>query len=347
MCGIIGVFANEDIDLNKFIEMRDELKHRGPDDEGVYLNQSGNIALGHRRLSIIDLSPNGKQPMSNEDKTIWITFNGEIYNYQKLKDYLIKQGHKFKTNTDTEVIIHGYEEWEYDVLNKINGMFAFGILDENKNELFLARDRLGIKPLYYYFKNKKLIFASEVKGIIKDTEIKRIINLKALKYYFLFGYIPNPYSIWEDIYKLPPGKYLLFKNGKISIKKYWDINNNSIYKNEKSIIKKIKKLFSSSIKYRLISDVPVGVLLSGGLDSSLVSAFTARIKKEIITFSIGFKPENISELNDAKFIANYLGVKNVNNILSKNNIDKFLDKLLYFYDEPFGISSIEINSFSF
>jgi asparagine synthase (glutamine-hydrolysing) len=340
MCGIIGEISGKKIDIDKFIRMRDTLIHRGPDDEGLYINNQKNVALGHRRLSIIDLSTAGKQPMKNEDGTIWIVFNGEIYNFQSIKEELIDLGHQFFSKTDTEVIIHGYEEWGIKVLDKLNGMFALGIYDNLKNQLFLARDRVGIKPLYYYFKNHRFIFASEIKAIVEDKEILRKLNPEALKFYFMFGYIPSPYSIWENIRKLPPGHYLIFKNNELIVKKYWDLKINRNKDDEKKAIADIHKKLKDSIKLRFISDVPVGVLLSGGIDSSLVTAIGATIQRDLFSYTIGLEPEDISELKYAKLVANKLGIKNKDAILSTKNINSQLDNLLYYYDEPLGVSSI-------
>ncbi|MFX1445454.1 MAG: asparagine synthase (glutamine-hydrolyzing) [Promethearchaeota archaeon] len=340
MCGIIGEISKEKINTKKFIRMRDTLIHRGPDDEGVYFNTQINAALGHRRLSIIDLSSAGKQPMKNEDGTIWITYNGEIYNFQSLKSELIDLGHDFYSNTDTEVIIHGYEEWGVNVLDKLNGMFAFGIWDENKSQLFLARDRVGIKPLYYYYNDQRFIFASEIKAIVEDEDIPRIINPEALKFYFMVGYIPSPYSIWENIHKLPPGHYLILNNHKYQINKYWELKLKRKAKEEKDVITQIHKNLKESINLRFISDVPVGVLLSGGIDSSLVTAIGSTIKEDLCSYSIGFVPEKHSELKYAKLVANSLNIENKDAILSVENIDSQLDKMLYYYDEPLGVSSI-------
>ncbi|MFX1453250.1 MAG: asparagine synthase (glutamine-hydrolyzing) [Promethearchaeota archaeon] len=339
MCGIIGEISRE-ISIEKFIQMRDTLIHRGPDDEGIYLNESRNVALGHRRLSIIDLSSAGKQPMKNENGTIWIIFNGEIYNFKSIREELINLNHKFSSETDTEVIIHGYEEWGIDVLQKLNGMFAFGIWDENKNIMFLARDRIGIKPLYYYKNDDKFIFASELKAIVKDKDVKRIINPEALKYYFMFGYIPSPYSIWNNIYKLPPAHYLIYQNGKFTIKKYWYLKIRDEFNEEKEIVDHIYSALSESINLRFISDVPLATLLSGGIDSSVVTSIGAKLKDDLNSFSIGFEPERFSELKYAKLVAKMYKIKNETAILSSRNISNHLEKILYYYDEPFGISGI-------
>lgn len=339
MCGIIGEISSERIDVEKFIQMRDELRHRGPDDAGLYVNEKGNVALGHRRLSIIDLTSSGRQPMTNEDNNLWLTFNGEIYNYRELREELIKS-HEFKSKTDSEVVIHAYEQWGVDSLKKLRGMFAFAIWDEKTNKLVLARDRIGIKPLYYYFDDNRFIFSSELKGIVKDKKVRRKINPTALKYYFIYRYIPAPYSIWQGIYKLPPAHYLIYENNKYSIKRYWDLKLENNAPNESLIAKDIQKLLEDSINHHLISDVPVGVLLSGGLDSSMVTAIGSKVKEDLLTFSIGFEPQEYSELQYSRLVANKFKTKSTEKILSSPKIPQLLEKILYYYDEPLGDSSV-------
>ena len=340
MCGIIGEISTKKIGIEKFIQMRDELKHRGPDDAGLYINKKGNVALGHRRLSIIDLTSSGKQPMSNENNELWLTFNGEIYNYIELREELIKKGHEFKSKTDSEVVIHAYEQWGVDCLKKFCGMFAFGIWDEKTSNLFVARDRIGIKPLYYYSDDNEFIFSSEIKGIIKNNKIERRINPTALKYYFIYRYIPAPYSIWQGIYKLPPAHYLMYEDNKYTIKRYWDIKLENKTPNESSIVDDIQKLLEDSIDHHLISDVPVGVLLSGGLDSSMVVAIGSKVKEDLSTFSIGFEPQEYSELQYSRLVADKFKTRSTEKILSPSKIPDLLEKILYYYDEPLGDSSV-------
>lgn len=340
MCGIIGKISTQRIDVEKFIQMRDELKHRGPDDAGLYVNQSGKVALGHRRLSIIDLTSSGRQPMTNEDNNLWLSFNGEIYNYIKLREDLTKMGHKFRSKTDSEIVIHAYEQWGVDSLKRLRGMFAFAIWDEKTDKLFLARDRIGIKPLYYYSDDNKFIFSSELKGIIKDKEIGREINATALAYYFIYRYIPAPYSIWNGIYKLPPAHYLIYENGRHYIRKYWELKPKSKTFNESSITKSLQKLLVDSIDHHLISDVPVGVLLSGGLDSSMITAIGSKLKEELLTYSVGFELQEHSELRYARIVANKFKTKNTEKVLSSSELPYLLERILYYYDEPLGDSSI-------
>jgi len=340
MCGIIGKISKKKINFKKFIRMRDTLIHRGPDDEGIYLNQEENVAFGHRRLSIIDLSLQGKQPMSNEDGTIWITFNGEIYNYKTIKEDLLRKGHIFSSSTDTEVIIHGYEEWGIEVLYRLRGMFAFGIWDDKKKELFLVRDRLGIKPLYYYYDDDKFLFASEIKAIVEDETISRKINPNSLSYFLKYTYIPAPYSIWENIFKLPPGHYLILKNNQKTIKKYWDLKMSSSKVNEEMCLKNIEELLKIVIEYRFVSDVPVGVLLSGGLDSSIVTSISSEIKEELLSFSIGFDLEAYNELEYARIVSNKFKTISIEKTLDSSKMKEFVDQVLYYFDEPLGVSSI-------
>ena len=218
MCGIVGFNWRDE----RLIESATEvLAHRGPDAGGVYVDNY--VSLGHRRLSIIDLSEHGQQPMSNEDGTVWVTYNGEIYNFRELREALAAKGHCFRSRTDTEVIVHAYEEYGADCVQRFNGMFAFSLWDKNKRELLLVRDRLGVKPLYYYFRDEKLIFASEIKAILQVPEVEREVNPQALYGYVGYEFVPAPETIFRHIHKLPPGHYLRYKNGKVELRQYWDI----------------------------------------------------------------------------------------------------------------------------
>lgn len=328
MCGICG-FNWEDKELIR--RMSSTLAHRGPDGDGCYLDKG--ISLGHRRLSIIDLSTAGKQPMCNEEGTIWITYNGEIYNFKELRRTLKQKGHQFKSNTDTEVVIHAYEEWREECLQHFNGMFAFCIYDQNKKHLFLARDRLGIKPLYYYWNNNKFIFASEIKAILQHQIVKKI-NKSAQDHYLTFGFTPLDHSILENIYKLKPGHFLIFKDDLPQIKQYWDLSFNNNLKNKNQIISLIKKNLANSVQKRLIADVPVGAFLSGGIDSSAIVATIKKYKEDLKTFSIGFEYQEFNETEDAKIIAQKLGTEHYENYFNAEDVIKLLPKLTYFYDDP-------------
>lgn len=343
MCGITGFYGFEDKDLLK--RMTSRLEHRGPDNFGYYSDSK--CSLGHRRLSIIDLSEKGKNPMHNEDHSIWITYNGEIYNFKEIRDDLEKKGHRFYSDTDTEVIIHSYEEYGFDCLSKFNGMFAFCIYDSNNNLLFLARDRLGIKPLYYYVKGNRFIFASEIKAILEDKDLKRELNREAMKKFFAYEYVPHPMTIFKNIHKLPSASYLILKDNKITKKEYWDIKYKIDPKPEDYFIKEIRKRLEESVKMRLISDVPLGAFLSGGIDSSSVVALMSKINKDmnnhpVKTFSIGFDEENktYSEAHKARKVSEYCGTDHNEKVISSNEILKLINDLPNHMDEPFADPSL-------
>ena len=338
MCGIIG-FNWKDKSLIK--ELANLLIHRGPDDSGYYINDT--VSLGHRRLSILDLSKKGKQPMTNEDENFIIVYNGEIYNFKDIRKKLIEKKHRFISNTDTEVILHGYEEWGNDIVNKLNGQFAFCIYDKNKKELFLARDRLGIKPLYYYNKNGKFIFGSELKVIFKSN-IKKEIDKEALNYYLIFGYTPSEKSILRDTLKLLPAHYLVYdlKNKKIKeYKKYWenDFKENEIT-NEVEIKKLIYEKLDKSVKQRLVADVPVGAFLSGGVDSSIIVALMSKYVKDLKTFSIRFDYNEFNESEYAKIISDKFKTDHYEIEFNVKDVEKLIPELVFHFDEPFGDSSM-------
>jgi len=292
MCGIVGFNWNDKTLLKKASK---EIIHRGPDDSGTFIGN--NISLGHRRLSIIDLSKAGRQPMSNKKGTIWIVFNGEIYNFKELRKNLEKK-YDFKSNTDTEVLIYLYEEHGTDFIKLLQGMFAFCIYDSNKKIFFLARDRLGIKPLYYYNNAQEFMFCSEMKGILKHDKIEKSINFKALDSFLTFRANTSNESFIKKIKKLPPGHLLIYdlKNKKAFTKKYWEINSQVKNKSLSYYTKSIRTLLDSSVKSRLMSDVPYGAYLSGGVDSgSIVSLMNKHSSKEVKTFSVGFENQDHSE----------------------------------------------------
>jgi asparagine synthase (glutamine-hydrolysing) len=343
MCGITGLvhFNREKAIAPEVLKkMSDSIYHRGPDDEGHYIHQ--NVGLGFRRLSIIDLST-GHQPVSNQNDTIYIVFNGEIYNYLEQRHNLILKGYVFKTTTDTEVILHLYEEYGVECLQYLRGMFAFAIWDDNRQQMFCARDRFGIKPFYYYTDNEKFVFGSEIKAILKTDNIDKTISIDALDSYFAFGYITSDLSIYKKIKKLQPAHYLLlsFKDKPtIEIKRYWEINfqpDNS--KSERYWQEKIEECFSETVKLHMISDVPFGAFLSGGMDSSSVVAMMARnSERPVKTFSIGFKEQPFNELKYAREVANKFGCEHHEQIVEPESIG-LLSKLVGAYDEPYADSS--------
>ena len=319
--------------------MTSAIQHRGPDDYGYFSDK--NIELGNRRLAIIDLSKRGHQPMSNEEGSIIITYNGEIYNFKELREELESKGHKFKSDTDTEVILKSYEEHGEACVQKLNGMFAFAIWDARggKRQLLLARDRVGIKPLYYIYNGKKLIFASEIKALL-EFGIKREVDIKALSNYLTYAYTPAPLTMLKGVKKLPPGHYIIYRKGKIRIKKYWDFNFNPEEGSEEHYSRLLLKTLKESVKRHLIADVPVGHFLSGGIDSSSILAMISIIRKEqadigkIKTFSVGFDSrEVLSELRFAAGVAEKFGTDHQELIVDEKAIKGF-PKILWSMDEP-------------
>lgn len=337
MCGICGKYEFEsDKPVSKSLleEMTGTMKHRGPDDEGFYVN--GPIGLGHRRLSIIDLKT-GHQPISNEKENCWLIFNGEMYNFKEHRGELKKKGHRFKTRTDAEVVLHLYEEYGTGCLEHIRGMFAFAIWDAAKKRLFLARDRLGQKPLYYRANNKRIIFGSEIKAIMADAEIPRKVDPHSLSHFLTFQYVPSPRTMFEGIKKLPPAHYLICENGDVKIERYWSLSySNTLNIDETEAIERFRELFEEAVSLRLISDVPLGVFLSGGVDSSVVASTMARLSDQPIkTFSVGFSNSRFNELPYAAKLARRLGAEHHSFVVKPDCLD-ILPKLIRHYNEPFA-----------
>lgn len=342
MCGITGIFYFDRarvVEKEKLITMTNEIIHRGPDGSGYYLNM--NIGLGHRRLSIIDLKT-GDQPMSNDDNSIVVVFNGEIYNYIELSEELIQLGAKFKTVSDTEVIIKAYEQWGIECQNKFNGMWAFALWDGRKEQLFLSRDRIGEKPLHYSVYNDSLIFGSELKSLF-EYGIPRELRKELIEIYLVLTNIPGPDSFYNNVYKLKPGHYIVANSGGIKELKYWDlpyINELDMYKDSHKIYNNFSYLLDDSVKLRMRSDVPYGAFLSGGLDSSsVVSLMVENSDLPIETFTIRF-PER---LFDESILANEVATKfktnhNVGTVKS-SELSELLSRSAYYFDEPFGDSS--------
>ena len=341
MCGIVG-FNWKD---QKLVErMADTLAHRGPDQHNDYVDDY--VSLGHRRLSIIDLSENGRQPLTNEDGTIQLLHNGEMYNFQELREDLIKKGHRFKSKSDSEVIIHAYEEYGLESIHKLRGMFAIALWDSKKKLLWLARDRIGIKPLYYYLKGDKLIFASEIKAILQDPSVPRELNRQALYDYLGFEFVPAPETMFKDIYKLPAGHQLVWHNGKADIKQYWDLSfapRDLEGKSEEEWALEVQHEMEACVKSHLISDVPLGVFLSGGLDSSaLVAMMRRHIPGKLRTFTIGYPDKSFSELDYAKTVADYLSTDH-HVLMIEGITEDDIERSLYHFDEPMtDLSSIPL-----
>ncbi len=342
MCGIAGqVNLGRPIVEQDINAMNDALRHRGPDGFGTYLNESKTVGLGHRRLSFLDLSEAGKQPMSAADGKLWITYNGEVYNYVELRAELEGKGYQFKSHTDTEVILHGYEEWGHDVLKRLKGMFALAIWDENRKELFLARDRFGIKPLYYYHQNGNFVFASEIKGIKANITVNTTLDLTSFADYFVYRYVPTPKSIWNEVKKVPVASYLILKaDGSTEVKQYWNVPFAENTISDKDAVEKFDELFLNSVKTHARSDVPVGSFLSGGYDSSAIIYYMSRFGYTPSTFAIGFEGWDVSEHLFAEMVAKQYHTDHHNLILESQSLD-LLDHLVWVYDEPNGdISTI-------
>ncbi|MHA1338005.1 MAG: asparagine synthase (glutamine-hydrolyzing) [Promethearchaeota archaeon] len=327
MCSISG-FTWEDENLIK--KMNKILSYRGPDDSGIYIDK--NISLGHNRLSIIDLSKAGHQPMKNEEGNLWIVYNGEVYNYKEIRKKLELKGYNFNSNTDTEVILASYEEFGKRCLNLFNGMFAFAIWDSDKKELFLARDRIGIKPLYFMIFDKNLIFSSEIKAILQ-YDFEKLIDLQSLNNYLTYRFIPSNKTIIQGIYKLLPAHYAIFKNGTLIIKKYWDLKWNVSNKSIEYYVRRLNKLLIESVNKRLISDVPLGAFLSGGIDSSLIVAINTILRKdEVKTFTVGFDHKS-DEFKYARKVSEYLSTNHYELVLDYKTITRSLPKIIWHMDE--------------
>lgn len=338
MCGICGklLFDREAKVSPALVKaMADTIQHRGPDDDGYYV--SGPIGLGFRRLSIIDLQT-GHQPIANEDGSIWIVFNGEIYNFQELRNLLLGKGHVFKTRTDTEVIVHLYEEFGPACLEKLRGMFALAIWDGNNNSLFLARDRLGIKPLYYTLTDKCLVFASEIKAILADPSIERQIAPEVIDRLLTFLYVPGEETLLKGICKLPPGHYLLLRDGRAIVEQYWDLSfaepmeTKSLKDAEASLL----ELLADTTKLHMIADVPVGVLLSGGIDSTgILSLAVQSTEKKVQTFTVGFSGEGFADERPyARLAADAFATQHYEMTISSNDFAEFLPKYVWHMEEP-------------
>jgi len=327
MCGFVG-YVNKEKDKKKTIKkMNDTIIHRGPDSEGFYTDEV--IALGFRRLSIIDLE-GSNQPIYNEDDSKVIVFNGEVYNYQELRKKLVEKGHKFKTNGDTEVILHGYEEYGEKLFPMLRGMFAFIIYDKNTKEVVGARDPFGIKPLYYYKDKDNFMFGSEIKSFLPNPKFKKEVNTNNLKMYLIFQYSIGNETFFKNVYKLMPGHYFKYKDGELKIEKYFEISYDKCDKSYDELKKEMEEVINSSVDYHKISDVEVGSYLSGGVDSSYVVS----VAKPDKSFSIGFKKEGFDETVYAKELSDMLGIDNYSTYMSSDEFFDILPTIQYHTDEP-------------
>ena len=338
MCGIAG-FVSSNFNYDNLVEMTNSLYHRGPDSNGYYFNKEKNIGLGHRRLSIIDLSDNANQPMTSHCGNYKMVYNGEVYNYKSIAKEL---NIKLRSQSDSEVILEAFVKWGKNFVNKLNGMFAIAIYDISNNQLHLFRDRLGIKPLYYYQFENEFLFSSEIKAF-KKLNINLEINTKAIFGYLHYGYIPKENSIYKYIHKLPAGSAATYNNQQLTTNSYWKIENKiakNTLKNFSNAKTQLKSVLYDSVEKRLISDVPIGTFLSGGTDSSLVTSIASKVSNNPVnTFSIGYKEAKFNESDKAKLIAKHLKTNHHDFIVSENDVLAELDQVLDNFDEPFADSS--------
>ena len=343
MCGIAG-FADITprggtiaADRSRLAAMCDVMRHRGPNDEGFHVEPG--LGIGMRRLSIIDLST-GHQPIHNEDRTVWVVFNGEIYNYRELREALEAAGHRFYTSSDTETIVHGYEEWGEHVFSRLRGMFAIAIWDMRRRTLLVARDRTGIKPLYYGEGSGRLFFGSEAKCLLVNPEIDRELDPAALDHYLAYLYTPRDRAIFRGIRKLPPGHYLKLHNGRLSVERYWQFPvANEFRGSEAEALEQLEQTLATAVQSHMLSDVPLGAFLSGGIDSSVVVALMARASRQPIkTFAIGFEESGFNELPHARRVAEHLGTDH-HEFVVRPDATGILDRMIWHFDEPFADSS--------
>ncbi len=358
MCGICGKITcdNTPLDHNFLRSMCNTFSYRGPDDEGTHIVASNcnaaaniNIGIGHKRLSIIDLSASAHQPMANVDSTIWLTYNGEIYNFKELRDDLVRKGHHFKSNSDTEVVLHSYEDRGLQAIDLFNGMFSFAVWDNRLKRLWVGRDRIGIKPLVYFWDGNHFIFASEIKALLTDPNIPKEIDYEALFFYLTFNYVPAPYTIFKGIKKLEPGHFLVIENGNLRITKYWDAprkydpeRKNLSFKDQEKLYKEnLYELLDQSVQARMMADVPLGAFLSGGIDSSIIVALMSRhTDKPVKTFSIGYKDDKIyDETGYAREVADLYNTEHHEFKLSYKDMLEALPNIISSFDEPFADSS--------
>lgn len=345
MCGICGYISKRKIGDDALEAMNDTMYHRGPNDSGIYQVEVEDKYFGfaQRRLSIMDLSVLGHQPMFSETNEYVIVFNGEVYNYRDLREELIEKGHIFKSDCDTEVILAAYMEWGDAAIEKLDGMFAFAILNLKTGRTVFARDRIGKKPLYYYWKDGELIFGSELKAIVKHPNFKKNLNENVIKQFLCYQYINEPNTIYCDTYKLPAGHYMVFENGQIEIKKYWDIyekyidGKKNVILDYKECKEELKNNIYHAVEKRLVADVPVGSFLSGGIDSTLVTAIANDIVKgKIKTFTIGFEDKKRNEAQFAKETSQYLGTDHYEVYVNESDMLNLLNDMCFYFDEPFA-----------
>ena len=347
MCGIVGFRSDRNFkSLREFLPKATScLSHRGPDDSGLFFDESCGVGLGHRRLSVIDLSKAGQQPMASDDGSVLIVYNGEVYNFKEIRNELEAAGHVFNSETDTEVVLNGYLKWGIECLQQFIGMFSLAIWDSRKQELYLARDRLGIKPLYYYFNQGTLLFASELKGLMAFRSFEREFEPDSIPLFLHYQYVPAPRTIFKNTYKLLPGNYLLYDGRTTSTHRYWSPPDSletakEANIDEEELLRQLDKLLTEAVSARLISDVPLGALLSGGIDSSIVVALMQKVSASPVrTFSIGFNERGYNEAPWAAKVAEHLGTDHTELYVTPREAMEVIPRLPEIYDEPFADSS--------
>lgn len=344
MCGIIGQ-AQRDVPVDpvRFDAMRDTLRHRGPDGSGTRLLRDGQLAFGHRRLSILDLTSEGAQPMTDAEETVWLTYNGEIYNYRSLRNELRAAGYAFRSTSDSEVLVHGYSAWGMPgLLHRLKGMFAFAVYDVARERIYLARDRFGIKPLLYYHDERQFLFASELKAITADPAVKRTLSHSALADYFIYSYVPTPNCIWREVQKLPPAHYAEYdaRTHQLSVHRYWQPEAALRRIPPAEAVEKTEAILNRVVGDHLVSDVPVGVFLSGGYDSTCVLKAMRAAGESPSAFTLGFRGSEKSEHAAAAEIARVFGADHVVDMVDfEANLFEEIQRLGEFYDEPYGVTS--------
>jgi len=347
LCGFVGFVGGKRFDDLKenLAKAAALLQHRGPDDSGIFFDEKAGVGLAHRRLSIIDLSVAGRQPMSGDNGKVHIVYNGEVYNFRDIRKELVKRGHSFVTGTDTEVILKAYLEWGTECLHKFVGMFALALWDGRRKELFIARDRLGKKPLYYHVGPDQFLFASELKALMAFKGFPRDIDPDSIPLFLHYQYIPGPRTVFKNTYKLQPGHYLRFDRHGLGIKPYWSLpdqppSNAPLKQSEEKCLLELEELLSQAVSDRLISDVPLGTLLSGGIDSSVVVALMQRANRSRVkTFTIGFRESGYNEAPFASKVAKQLGTEHTELYVSPKEALEVIPRLPEIYDEPFADSS--------
>lgn len=350
MCGIVGILTREVQGRERLtrdvVAMADTLTHRGPDDAGKWIDEDQGVALGHRRLAILDLSPAGHQPMCNETGRVWLVFNGEIYNFPSLRAELEAEGHIFRSKTDSEVVVHAYEQYGDDFVRRLDGMFALALWDQDRERLILARDRAGKKPLYYYAGcASHLVFGSEIKALLANSLVPGSLNAEAIPLYLTYGYVPCPETFYRDVLQIPPASYLVVEQGKVlGPFRYWELTFPLVGEerrvSETEACLEIRRLLTSAIERRLLSDVPLGAFLSGGIDSSIVVGLMSRLMgRRVKTFSIGFAGDkSFDETPYSRIVARHFRTDHTEFIVEPHAFD-LVDRLLWHHDQPYGDSS--------